>query len=123
MVEDHPDTLKYLRLYLEQLGHEVGGAATRGAALELIRAGEWDLLLSDIALPDGTGWDLIESLGDHRPPVAVAFSAYDSPADVRRSLASGFQQTFSKPLQPEKLDQLLKQVSETISPKGSSDPL
>ena len=59
VVEDHKDTLKALQLYLEQLGHIVLFAQTKAQALKEIPTSNCQVLISDINLPDGNGWELM----------------------------------------------------------------
>ncbi len=107
IVENHVDTLRYLRLYLEQLGYLVGTAETvQSARIQLTRE-PWDVLISDIGLPDGTGWDLLAELKDMRPKTCVAISGFGMQADVDQSRAAGFDCHMIKPFQPEDLEKLL----------------
>ena len=62
VVENHPDTLRSLRMYLEEMGYTVKSAATLEEALATIPGSGCDVLISDIGLPDGSGWDLLHSL-------------------------------------------------------------
>jgi DNA-binding response OmpR family regulator len=107
VVEDHQDTLKALRFYLEQSGHVVQSASTKADAIAGLSACSCDLLLSDIALSDGTGWELMSELGPARPRYAVAMSGFGSNADAARSKTVGFRQHLIKPLDPDLLDHQL----------------
>lgn len=60
------------------------------SAIAANRAGKFDLLICDLNLPDGTGWQLLETLRREAPIRAVAFSAYDEPEHVAQSRAAGF---------------------------------
>jgi CheY-like chemotaxis protein len=73
------------------------------SALSLASGVEFDLLLSDLALPDGNGWELMKRLSEERHIRALAFSAHNSPADIERSAEAGFIEHLPKPLCPEKL--------------------
>ena len=64
IVENHEDTRFLLGLLLEQLGHTVFSAATLADALGEMPDGACDVLISDIGLPDGNGWELMTRLGD-----------------------------------------------------------
>src|SRR4029434_4416469 len=66
VVEDHPDTLVALCLYLKVVGHNVRSARTKEEALRKIPEANCDVLISDIGLPDGSGWGLIREIGDCR---------------------------------------------------------
>ena len=75
VVEGHNDTLAALQLYLEQLGHIVFSARDK-AALKKIRRANCHALISDINLPDGNGWEILEELENLRPNYAIAISGY-----------------------------------------------
>lgn len=112
LVENHPDTLVYIGRYLRASGHEVRTARNVAEARAALESGPCDLLLSDLGLPDGDGWQLLEGLGINRPPHAVAMSGKDSPADRARSAAAGFKRHLCKPFQPEELDAVLAACAE-----------
>ena len=61
VVENHADTLKWLSLYLEIIGHRVVGVKTVAQAHEALAKDCYDVLISDIGLPDGTGWELLQN--------------------------------------------------------------
>ncbi len=110
IVENHADTLLYLRRYLEQLGHEVHFAADLATALELVPERDIDLLLSDIGLPDGDGWELLEQLGPEHHFLPVAMSGCGANADKARSRAVGYRHHLIKPFLPDELDPILDEA-------------
>jgi len=110
VVEDHHDTLKSLRFYLEQSGHTVQSARTKAEAVAALNASPYDLLLSDIALSDGTGWELLGELGSARPRYAVAMSGFGTAADAQRSKVAGFRHHLVKPIDPDALDEQLAEA-------------
>ena len=103
VVEDHANTAEALKKFLKAVGYQVFVATDMASALSLASAVEFDLLLSDLALPDGNGWELMKRLSAERHIRAIAFSAHNSPADIERSAEAGFIEHLSKPLYPEKL--------------------
>ena len=103
IVEDHPDTAEALKRFLKAVGYEVFVATDVASALSLASSVPFDLLLSDLALPDGDGWQLLKRLNAERQIRAIAFSAHNEPADLRRSAEAGFIEHLPKPLSPEKL--------------------
>ena len=107
LVENHPDTLAYVRRHLQRTGHEVESALSVTEALPAMLAAPPDVLLTDLGLPDGDGWSLLEKLGSGRPPLAIAMSGRGSPADRARSIAAGFQEHLIKPFLPGDLDRAL----------------
>jgi CheY-like chemotaxis protein len=69
VVADHSDSLEALRIYLESFGYVILSARSKAEALKDIPAANCDVLLSNIGLPDGSGWDLIQEVGKSRSGV------------------------------------------------------
>lgn len=115
VVENHPDTLVGLTRFLEMMGHKVHSARTRTEALDLLARENYDVLLSDIGLPDGTGWELLQAAEAHRPPYAIAMSGFGTNADRVRSKAAGFRHHLTKPFNPDELDHLLEEAAREVS--------
>ena len=105
VVEDHAETARGLAMYLRSTGHEVHVALDVRSARQLSTEIDYDILLCDIGLPDGNGWDLLEELLARRPIRAIAMSGYNTEADRARSKAAGFAEHLPKPLTPDELDQ------------------
>ena len=117
VVEDHPDTRRALEMFLQLLGHQTKLAADIKEALEMAAAGSrFDLLLSDLRLPDGNGWDLLRRLegAGWRPKHAIAISGWGSETDLAKSKSAGFQAHLIKPLAPEALKIALDGVAKEI---------
>jgi CheY-like chemotaxis protein len=110
VVEDHPDTLQALCLYLKYVGHTVRSASTKEEALKKIPQRDNDVLISDIGLSDGTGWELIREIGDCRPHFAIALSGYGTEADRERSAKAGFRHHLIKPVSLDKLAAVLDEA-------------
>lgn len=115
VVEDHEDTTSVLCGLLRDWGHDVRSATTVSAAHQALSLRKSDVLLSDIGLPDGDGWQLIERLGPHAPSYAIAMSGYASAADQRRSLSAGYRHHLVKPFEVEALRSLLLDAAESIA--------
>jgi two-component system CheB/CheR fusion protein len=98
LVEDHPVTSELLRKVLTSDGHAVETAGDVATGLELAGRQTFDLLLSDLGLPDGSGYDLIRQLRQrgHAFP-AIALSGYGQGDDLQRSHAAGFAAHLTKP--------------------------
>jgi CheY-like chemotaxis protein len=111
VVEDHSDTLHALCLYLQYAGHAVRSARTKAEAVKTIPQGQYDVLISDIGLSDGNGWDLIREIGDFRPPIAIAMSGYGTAADRQRSTEAGFRHHLIKPVSLDKLAAVLDEAA------------
>jgi DNA-binding response OmpR family regulator len=103
LVENHADTTKYMQLFLEQLNYDIRVAPDMATALRDIPNSQCDVLISDIGLPDGDGWQLLEKLGSNRPPIAIAMSGYGTGNDQQKSHAVGYSHHLIKPFTPEVL--------------------
>ena len=120
VVENHPDTLKYLRMYLEMLGHTVLSARTMAEALKALPRAECDALISDIGLPDGDGWELLRRVRPDlpRPIYAIAMSGFGMNADHVRSHEAGYRHHLLKPFKPAELDSLLAEAAQMMHVAG-----
>jgi CheY-like chemotaxis protein len=113
LVEDHNDTAQILGRLLESEGHQVRIATTVGDALKLSIEGPMDLIISDLGLPDGSGYDLMIQVQPQlatRVP-AIALSGYGADADINRSRESGFAQHITKPVDFGRLLRAIDQVT------------
>jgi CheY-like chemotaxis protein len=117
VVEDHNDTLAALQLYLEQSGRIVFSGRSKVEALKKIPRANCHVLISDINLPDGNGWEILEELENLRPNYAIAISGYGMKADRQRSAQSGFRYYIVKPVFRDRLDTLLKEVTAELTEK------
>ena len=90
LVDDHADTLRAMSRLLKGLRHRVITANCVAAALKAADHQRFDLLISDIGLPDGTGLDLIQQLMARHPIKGIALTGYGMEADVEKSQAAGF---------------------------------
>ena len=115
IVENHDDTRFLLGLLLEQLGHTVFSAASVQEALDAIPAADCDVLISDVGLPDGNGWELLQRLGEERPPYAIAMSGFGMSSDRAHSLTAGYRHHLLKPVEPNQLEHLLDEAAAEIS--------
>jgi PAS domain S-box-containing protein len=102
VVEDDPDVAGSMSLFLEMRGHEVVIARSVAEAVALADA-TFDVVVSDIGLPDGTGIDVMTNLRKRLPIRGIALSGFGTVADVRRSLDAGFDRHMTKPVDPEDL--------------------
>ena len=116
IVENHPDTVKWLQLLLEDLGHTVSSAQTLSAARGALTNNHWDVLICDIGLPDGTGWELLENGAYRKPPYSIAMSGFGMNADSARSRTAGFRAHLLKPFKTAELEKLLAEAAAEIPP-------
>jgi signal transduction histidine kinase/CheY-like chemotaxis protein len=122
VVDDEPDMLHLIRFVLEECGAVVQTTSSLTTAIALFPVFEPDLLLSDIAMPEGSGYDLVQALRQYElsrvasqgagsrdlaalnaPIPAIALTAYASASYEERSLQAGFQKHLTKPVEPEVL--------------------
>jgi signal transduction histidine kinase len=104
LVDDHADSVRPMQLFLEATGYQVTTADSVATALRAAAQEDFDLLVSDIGLPDGSGEDLIRQLQDTgRNLQSIALSGYGTEQDVARSRAAGFQLHLTKPVLPQYL--------------------
>ena len=112
LVEDHGDTARIMRRLLMCDGHEVQTAADVATALRISSEGGFDLLLSDLGLPDGSGLELMRTLrqqGLTLPGIAV--SGYGQEQDVAQSRAAGFAAHLTKPVDLVQLEDAIAAAS------------
>jgi PAS domain S-box-containing protein len=111
LVEDHADTGIAVAALLAGAGHAVTTVGSLAAARAALRDGSYDVLVSDLGLPDGSGTGLLATLADDPPPhgipPAIAMSGFGMEADVARSLAAGFTTHLVKPVTPAALERAL----------------
>lgn len=99
LVEDHEDTLDLMRELLAVEGYSVIAARSVAEAVRLGATAPYDVLVSDLGLPDGTGLDVLAALRARRPDVpAIALSGYAMADDRRRSEEAGFSEHLVKPV-------------------------
>ncbi len=103
---------------LESLGYVVIVAASMRAALAMAEGSHCDVLISDIDLPDGNGWELLSRLQLPRPMYAIAMSGYGTSSDHNRSKAAGFRHHLVKPMGLEQLEPILVEAAKEL--RGST---
>ncbi|HWE95929.1 MAG TPA: PAS domain-containing protein [Tepidisphaeraceae bacterium] len=111
LVEDHPATLSVMTKLLRQMGHQVVGAGSVAEGLAAAGKGPYDLLISDLGLPDGTGHDLMQQLRQTHGLKGIALSGYGMDDDVTRSLESGFAEHVVKPVDFQRLQAVIARVT------------
>jgi PAS domain S-box-containing protein len=111
LVEDHEDTARTMARLLAKLNYQVKTAGTLESAHRIAISEPFDLLISDLGLPDGSGLQLMEWLRRRRPIKAIALSGYGMESDVIRSKEAGFLEHVTKPVDFQKLVHLIRQLS------------
>jgi PAS domain S-box-containing protein len=102
-VEDHIDTAHVLGRILTNAGFKVSQAASIAEARALAATRRFDLLISDVGLPDGSGLELMSSLRDAQGITGIALSGFGSDDDIAASKAAGFAAHLTKPVDWERL--------------------
>ena len=108
LVEDNEDAALALAMCLEAYGYSVHHVGTCADALRVGRAQDFDAVLTDIGLPDGSGIDVGRVLSRHLP--VVALSGYGREQDRQRSAEAGFAAHLVKPADPAEVHAKLTQV-------------
>jgi CheY-like chemotaxis protein len=111
VVEDHPATARGLKVFLELAGYTVTVAGDMRSALQIASNHEFDVLVCDLNLPDGTGWELMEKLRKKGNVRGIVFSAFDEPEHFARSKAAGFDEHVVKGTTPEALLDAIDRVA------------
>jgi CheY-like chemotaxis protein len=111
IVEDHADTARLLGKLLCRSGYAVETATTAGAALDIASRQRFDVLISDIGLPDTTGYELMRQLRERYALKGIAMSGFGMDEDVRKSREAGFSDHLVKPVQVAQLEQAIHRVT------------
>jgi two-component system, chemotaxis family, CheB/CheR fusion protein len=104
LVDDHADTCATLQKLLETRGHKVTATHDMHSALDRAERDHFDLIISDVGLPDGNGTELMTRLGVDSRIRGIAISGFGTNADRERSLAAGFSEHLVKPITMERLE-------------------
>jgi CheY-like chemotaxis protein len=109
VVDDHEDTCTGLKMILERRGYDITVAYTADQATEKARQGDFDLLISDIGLPDRSGYELMKEMRGRGVP-GIALSGFGMEHDVNRAHAAGFSEHLTKPINFERLEEVIQQL-------------
>ena len=110
VVEDDEATLRILTRLLRRRGHTVVSATSLATALEVAANEEFDLVISDIGLPDGSGIELMRTLQSVKPIRGIAVSGFGMEEDVRRSREAGFAEHLTKPISFKQLHEAVQRL-------------
>jgi CheY-like chemotaxis protein len=112
VVEDHEDTRRVLSRALRRKGFGVTSAVSVESACEQFTQQPADLIICDIGLPDGTGWDMLRRLRESGPVRAIAVSGHGMNHDMENSRAAGFAAHITKPVDFSQLEAIVARVLE-----------
>jgi PAS domain S-box-containing protein len=110
LVEDHLDTQRTLRRLLEERGYEVLTAGSVAAALAALAATPVEVLVSDIGLPDSTGYELMRQVRERYKIPGVAVSGFGMDGDLKASHDAGFAIHMTKPVDIQQLDGMIRSL-------------
>ncbi|TLD71214.1 PAS domain S-box protein [Phragmitibacter flavus] len=113
LVEDHADTLRMLSRMLKKAGYRVMAVSNVGSALAAVESNAFDLVVSDLGLPDGNGYELMRRIQAVKPLPGIAMSGFGMEEDMRRSREAGFSEHLVKPIDVGKLVAAIQRVSES----------
>ena len=123
LVDDHRDTCILMKSMLLRRGFEVTTADSVASALEAADGFVFDVLLSDLGLPDGSGHDLIRKLAAKADAkiAGIALTGFGREEDRRQSRLAGFAEHFTKPINFTKLEAALRRLYEDSSSGANKD--
>lgn len=114
-VEDDPGLIDGLQYTLEAGGYEVDNAGTVREALALFRENAYDLLLLDVTLPDGTGFDICREVRRGSTVPIIFLTASDQEISIVKGLDMGGDDYITKPF---RLNELLSRIKALLRRSG-----
>jgi CheY-like chemotaxis protein len=132
LVDDDPDSLEFVVFVLEQAGAEVTAVSSAIEALHRLSTTRFDLLLSDIGMPEMDGYELMHHIsqtsserGGQVPVIAqpvslpaIALTAYAGEINQQQALAAGFHGHITKPVEPDELIKTIVTIMTRIGAKA-----
>jgi len=111
LVEDHADTRNVMTRLLRSFGCQVTAAGSVSEAMQTAERQEFDLLVSDIGLPDGSGMDVMRRLSAMQQVKGIAITGFGQDDDLRRSMEAGFATHLTKPVNFQTLHDAIQKVT------------
>jgi CheY-like chemotaxis protein len=115
VVDDHADTCKGMKMMLERRGYDITVAHSASQAVEKTHEGDFDLLISDIGLPDKSGYELMSELRKNKPLPGIALSGFGADADVNKARDAGFSEHLTKPINFDRLEEAIRRLLKSTS--------
>jgi signal transduction histidine kinase/CheY-like chemotaxis protein len=112
VVDDHFDTCTGMKMMLERRGYRVTVAHSADQAVEKTRHEQFDLVISDIGLPDRSGYELMQELSTTKGLRGIALSGFGMENDVSRARAAGFSEHLTKPINFDRLEESIQSLLE-----------
>ena len=110
VVDDHHDTCIGMKRMLERRGYEITIAHSAEQAVEKVRTENFDLLISDIGLPDRSGYELMREVRLKKDLPGIALSGFGSEQDVNQAREAGFAEHLTKPINFERLEKTMQSL-------------
>jgi len=110
LVDDHYDTCIGMKRMLERRGYKITVAHTAEQAVEKVREEDFDLLISDIGLPDRSGYELMREVRLNKDLPGIALSGFGSEQDVTQARDAGFSEHLTKPINFERLEKTIQSL-------------
>ena len=117
--DDHLDTCTGMKMMLERRGYRVTLAHTADQAVEKTQHEEFDLVISDIGLPDRSGYELMRELSSTKGLRGIALSGFGMENDVTRARDAGFSEHLTKPINFDRLEESIQNLFEPEPAVGS----
>ena len=118
LVEDHADTAVALSRLLRLEGFHVKTAGSVAAAIQFAADEPFDVVVSDIGLPDGTGYDLMSHIRDRHGIRGIALTGYGMEGDMQRGRDAGFADYLVKPVNVHQLKEVIRRVAAPAATNG-----
>jgi CheY-like chemotaxis protein len=110
VVDDHHDTCTGMKRMLERRGYEITVAHSAEQAVEKVHTQDFDLLISDIGLPDRSGYELMREVRSSKALPGIALSGFGAEQDVNEAHAAGFSEHLTKPINFERLEEAVRNL-------------
>jgi signal transduction histidine kinase/CheY-like chemotaxis protein len=110
LVDDHYDTCIGMKRMLERRGYEITVAHSAKQAVDKVRTENFDLLISDIGLPDRSGYELMRELRLNTDLPGIALSGFGSEQDINQAREAGFAEHLTKPINFERLEKTIQNL-------------
>jgi signal transduction histidine kinase/ActR/RegA family two-component response regulator len=110
VVDDHHDTCLGMKMLLERRGYQITLAHTADQAIQKAQIEKFDLLISDIGLPDRSGYELMKELRAKNALRGIALSGFGMENDISQARAAGFSEHLTKPINFERLDEAIRSL-------------
>ena len=120
VVEDHEPTLEILTSLLQVAKHQVKTASTLEAARKIAESYVFDLVVSDLGLPDGSGLDLMIDLRDKYGLEGIAVTGYGMEEDLEKTRAAGFREHLVKPVTLDQVTAAIERAGAALAEKNAA---